>query len=382
MTLAAESPGKREPKGQALTGVGHVPLCHVNVSKSEDRSGTLKLPINFDEPRLNEVSDTAERTKGRTASGETRQSRFKARPPSKANEAIELTDVAETEVKRSDQGESSPRESDSLSEPPANIRGSEMLESSHEEKHNRFKTRKRQSSLLVSQIIRRTVRNGSGPVLIINKTELNNANDQLQILRTRIKKWRAESGKRALLISSAVQNEGKSFVALNLAAVCASSRTPVLLIDANLRRPSLHRALGVALSNGLGDYLNGVGGFASCLHQTGVSGLTLIPAGDFKGSAIRGFADSRISDFLEAARALQPSHMIVIDSPAALAAAEVQILAEVVDATLLVTAANQTPRAAVLQVANFLKAVPLLGVVLNRFEAPFSTLRASRCVSN
>jgi Mrp family chromosome partitioning ATPase len=87
-------------------------------------------------------------------------------------------------------------------------------------------------------------------------------------------------------------------------------------------------------------------------------------------------------DFLDAARALEPSHLIVLDSSAGLAAPEVQILANLVDATLLVAAANRTSRSKILEVADLLKSAPLFGVVLNRFEAPFSTLKTNRRASN
>jgi protein-tyrosine kinase len=306
---------------------------------------------------------------------ETRNFRDQMKPPFHLSRIIRLTESVESRGDQTEAGESSPRGSERSGLKLPDVSRHESGKSAREQEHTLSRSRSERFAWLWSRLTGRAVSKEDGPPLIINKSKFTGANEPIQILQTQIERWSAETGKRMLLVASALPNEGKSFIALNLAAACASPQTPVLLIDANLRTPSLHRTLGITSTNGLGPYLNNIGGFTGCLHQTNIPGLTFIPVGSFSGSPIRVFANSRMNDFLNSARALQPSHLILIDSSAALTAAEVQILASQVDASLLITAANRTSRAAVLGAADLLKSAPILGVVLNRFEAPFSRLR-------
>lgn len=337
----------------------------------------LSIPVRSRRDAIREHANTPDDSAMRPETGDASP---ETKPSLQPTKATELTKISETDGKRSDVGE--PRLAETARRPGPAYEPKDIEQIRSELSHETIGTPGSRFPLLWSRLARGSVSEEDGPPLIINKLEFAGAKEQIQILQTRIEKWRADTGKRTLLISSAIYNEGKSFVALNLAAAYASLRTPVLLVDANLRSPSLHRPLGVSSRDGLGACLGGAREFSGCIYQTGIPGLTFIPAGDINGSIIRLFAESRMLDFLDAARALEPSHLIVLDSSAALAAPEVQILANLVDATLLVAAANRTSRSKILEVADLLKSAPLFGVVLNRFEEPFSTLRTNRRASN
>ncbi|MGD0291832.1 MAG: CpsD/CapB family tyrosine-protein kinase [Candidatus Binataceae bacterium] len=375
----------RERRRRTEAGVSHIRLSVANLATPATEGIGQALPKI--EPSsipvgscLDAIREHAKTSDDSAMRFEIRGANPESKPPLQPTKATELKEISETDGKRSDVGEL--HLSESARRPRRAQGANDIRQIRGELSHETKRTLSGRFARLWSRLTGRSVSEEDGPPLIINKLEFAGAKEQLQILQTLIEKWRADSGKRTLLISSAIHNEGKSFVALNLAAACASLRTPVLLVDANLRSPSLHRVFGVSSSDGLGACLNGVREFAGCLYQTGIPGLTFIPAGDVKGSAIRLFADPRMLDFLDAARALQPSHLILIDSSAALAAPEVQILANLMDATLLVAAANRTSRSTILEVADLLKTAPLFGVVLNRFETPFSTLRTNRRASN
>jgi protein-tyrosine kinase len=347
---------------------------------ADKQSPEIDLHTVSDGSRCNPVySETLEKVSLRR---KVRDARSTTEQLSKLSKVIQLTEVLGTDAERPGTSEFSSRTNEEPTRRSADISDAGRVESMREGKDTASENHSRRFLWQWLWLTGRAVSSEDGPPLIINKREVAGATEQIQLLQTQIERWQAETERRVLLVAGAIQKEGKSFVALNLAAACASPQTPVLLIDADLRRPSLHRALGVTSSNGLGAYLNGVSDFTGCLHQTEVPGLTFIPAGNFSGSPIRLFADTGMGDLLNAARALRPSHLIIIDSSAALTAAEVQILATLVDATLLVTAANRTPRAAVMEAAELLKAAPITGVVLNRFETPFSTLRTIRRATN
>ena len=128
--------------------------------------------------------------------------------------------------------------------------------------------------------------------------------------------------------------------------------------------------------HGLLDYLEGRADFAACLTRVpALPTLTLVAAGGVTTAAAELMAGRRMSEFVAQARALEPPHYVLIDAPAALATPETEILASVVDAALLVVAANHTPRQMVKEAFQLLKNTTTCGVVLNRFEPPYSTSR-------
>lgn len=231
---------------------------------------------------------------------------------------------------------------------------------------------------LWSRVAQHPALQAGAPQLIIGNSVFAGANEQFQVLLSQLEKWIADSNRRVFLIASAVRNEGKSFVALNLAAAWATPRTPVLLVDGDLRTPSLHQLFSAGPNRDLASYLEGNCDLVECFQKTPIAGLAFVPGRRFQGSIIQAFADSRMRDFIGFARSIEPPQRVLIDSPATLAAPEVRILAGMVDAVLLVVAANMTARQLIPRALESLKEAPLFGVILNRFEPPLSTLKAGR----
>lgn len=199
------------------------------------------------------------------------------------------------------------------------------------------------------------------------------------MLRAFIEDWVAEHSKRVILLTSALRQEGKSFVAINLASSLATAQTPVVLVDADCRAPSVHRALNLTPLAGLLTYLEGRAPLAECLHQTHIPGLTVLPAGAVGAGNPEAFAGPRMRRLVEELRVLNPApHYILFDAPAVMAAPETRILSRLTDAGLLVVAANVTPRKMLSQTIEMLKPLPFCGVVFNRFELPYSVARTVR----
>ena len=214
-----------------------------------------------------------------------------------------------------------------------------------------------------------------GPRLIVSQESLSRAAEQFQVLRANIESWAAERNQRVILVTSAVPGEGRSFVALNLAVALSRAGSNVLLIDADLRNPSLHVPFNLVPLSGLLPYLEAKVEFAASITETREPRLRLIAAGGVTLSAPEILAGLRMKSLIERARQLQPPHIVLIDAPAAAAGAEAQILSKLVDGTLLVVAANRTPRAAVTKTLELIKGVPLFCAVLNRFEFSYSSSR-------
>ena len=214
------------------------------------------------------------------------------------------------------------------------------------------------------------------PTLLTGRVPLSPAAEKFQLLRVWFENWTTAHQKRVIMMSSALPGEGKSFVSLNLAATLATAGYRVMLVDADLRRPCLHRAFNLVPLHGLLDYLEGRADFAACLSRVpGMPTLTLVAAGGITTAAAELMAGQRMGEFVAQARALEPPHYVLIDAPAALATPETEILTSVVDAALLVVAANHTPRQMVKDTFQLLKNTTICGVVLNRFEPLYSTSR-------
>ena len=214
------------------------------------------------------------------------------------------------------------------------------------------------------------------PSLITGQVPASRAAERFQLLRVWFENWTSTHNKRVIMVSSALPGEGKSFVSLNLAVTLATAGYRVMLVDADLRRPCLHRPFNLVPLHGLVDYLEGRAEFAECLSRVpALPTLTVVAAGGVTTASAELMAGRRMGEFVEQARALEPPHYVLFDAPAALATPETEILASVVDAALLVVAANHTPRQMVKQTFELLKKTTICGVVLNRCEPAYSTSR-------
>ncbi len=196
--------------------------------------------------------------------------------------------------------------------------------------------------------------------------------EQFRGLRSRLIDARQEWAIRTLLISSGMPAEGKSFVALNFAvSLVRDSASSVLLIDGDMRRPTLHESLAAPRQPGLSEYLAGKAGLAEVLQQNGtqdplldgISKLTFIPAGAPIDSSSGLLTTTRMKDLITS---LSPRFdWIIMDSPPVLAVADAVDLARVADAVVLVAREARTPFKVAQRAQAAFKQSRILGMVLN-----------------
>jgi capsular exopolysaccharide synthesis family protein len=171
----------------------------------------------------------------------------------------------------------------------------------------------------------------------------------------------------SILISSARSREGRTFVAVNLAhALVQQPGKRVLLIDADLRNPGIHKLLGTQAEPGLSDYLAGNVDAPSVIQKGPIKGLFLIPSGAVTIDAAELLANGRLKVLLERAAGFD---WVVIDSPPASAVCDASIMAEVCDGILLVVEATKTPSEMAERVVQQFRNRPILGAVVNRSDA-------------
>ena len=190
------------------------------------------------------------------------------------------------------------------------------------------------------------------------------AAEQYRSLRTRLK--RVESGRalRTIAVTSPNKGDGKSLTASNLALTMAQEfQQRVLLIDCDLRRPSIHRLFGLSDGPGLGDVLMSAAELDDALVALPEFHLTVLPAGlppsrpaELLGSsAMRRLLDTLRSRF----------DRILIDVPPVAPLADLHILAPMVDGLLMIVRAGITPKPAIERALAGLDASKVLGLVLN-----------------
>jgi protein-tyrosine kinase len=207
--------------------------------------------------------------------------------------------------------------------------------------------------------------------------------EQFRSLRSRMHEFRDLNTLKSLLVSSGLPQEGKSFIAANVAISFARHKASrVLLIDGDMRRSSLHHLLGCAAEPGLSDYLSGnatmldimqrakpseVGGF---LHH-GLASLTFIGAGKDSNTAADLSGNYRFDELIK--KVSPYFDWIVVDSSPVNLVADGVNLSRACDGVLLVARAGVTKYEVAQRALTELKASNILGFVLNAVPDPPKT---------
>jgi capsular exopolysaccharide synthesis family protein len=196
------------------------------------------------------------------------------------------------------------------------------------------------------------------------------ASEAFRELRTALLLSSAGRPPRQIMVTSALPEEGKSATAVNLAIVLAQMGKRVLLVDADLRKPRLHRVFRVENARGLSTCLSGLEPSPrSLVAATEIEGLDVLASGPIPPNPSELLNSQLFSDM--AARFLEARYdHVVFDSPPVLSVADAIVLASAVDATLLVVRAGRTPRESLrLAVAKLARGgTRLVGVVLNDLD--------------
>jgi protein-tyrosine kinase len=189
--------------------------------------------------------------------------------------------------------------------------------------------------------------------------------EEFRTLRSRLFQIREKRPLKSVLVSSAVPGEGKSFVSANLAqAIARQHGRRVLLVDADLRRASLHEYLGTRATPGMSDFLRGTADEDAVLQRGPMDGLFFIARGTEVTNPAELIANGRCKTLLQQ---LAPHFdWIVVDSPPAVPVSDASMLAEHCDGVLLVVRCGSTPFEQAQRAAREFREKAIVGVVLNQ----------------
>ncbi len=171
-----------------------------------------------------------------------------------------------------------------------------------------------------------------------------------------------------ILVTSSLPGEGKTFTAINLALSIANERDKkVLLIDADVARPSVSKVLGINDSPGLIEYLDGADvSFSDIIVRTSIPGLCIIPAGKLHKYSTELLSSNKMALFVEELSNRYPDRIVIFDSPPLLAATQGEVLARLVGQVILVIEAEQTLQNVVMESVEKLAACDVVLALFNK----------------
>ena len=202
------------------------------------------------------------------------------------------------------------------------------------------------------------------PHLVAALSPTSLAAEQYRSLRTRIKRAEGNRSMRTIVITSPSKGDGKSLTAANLALTMGQEfQQRILLVDADLRRPTVHRLFGLGDAAGLTDVLMGGVELESVLVNLPEYHLTILPAGTPPSHPAEMLGSSAMRRVLDTLRTR--FDRILIDMPPVAPLADLHIVAPQVDGLLMIVRAGMTARPAIERALAGIEASKVLGLVLN-----------------
>lgn len=204
--------------------------------------------------------------------------------------------------------------------------------------------------------------------LIVNGSD-NSLWEAYKLLRTHVLHRTKREHRNTLMFTGPLPNEGKSLTAINLAiAISQKVGQTVLLVDGDLRNPSIHRYLDLPSGPGLIDFLTSGYPIAdSLVHPEGLANLVVLPAGSSTTESAELLSSPRMLDLVRELKHFYPDRYVLFDLPPLLYADSLAF-APVVDGIILVVESGRTPREEILHTMDLLKEFPVLGFVLNKID--------------
>ena len=204
--------------------------------------------------------------------------------------------------------------------------------------------------------------------LITNLNPKSPISEQYRTIRTNIQFSSVDEELRSILFTSSGPGEGKSMTTANIAVTYAQQGKSVLLVDADLRKPTVHYTFRLDNLKGLSNVLVGDVLLEEAIHTTSIDHLDVISSGPIPPNPSELLGSRKMRAILE--RAKQQYDLVIFDTPPVLAVTDAQIMADFVDGAMLVVRSKVTELDAATKAVEALKPAKarLLGTVLNDRE--------------
>lgn len=192
--------------------------------------------------------------------------------------------------------------------------------------------------------------------------------EQFKTIRTNIMFAMPKQGLKTILVTSSTPGEGKSTNAANLSVVFAQEGKRVLLVDADMRKPTMHNTFSIINLYGLSSILERKCQYDEALQNTSVEGLYIITSGPIPPNPAELLLSATMDRFLEEVK--QAFDLIIFDAPPLLPVADAQILSNKCDGSLLIISTGDAEKEDVKKAKTLLIAskANIIGVVLNKYK--------------
>lgn len=212
------------------------------------------------------------------------------------------------------------------------------------------------------------------PTLINNRIVTALENEEIiaayKVLRTRLLQKLKAHRWNCVGITSAKQKQGSTLSAINLALSLAQETThSVLLVDLNLKHPTIFSTLGLEPEYGLENYLFDDMPLDQILVNPGIERLVILPCKDIVDASSEIMSSPKITELVDEVKSRYPNRIVIFDLPPVLEGDEVLSFAPFIDGLLLVIEENVTTKEDIFVMSDLLKGIPILGTVLNKASA-------------
>jgi exopolysaccharide/PEP-CTERM locus tyrosine autokinase len=195
----------------------------------------------------------------------------------------------------------------------------------------------------------------------------NGTKELFKLFKTQILTKTQMAGDRTILITSCIDGEGKTFTAINLAIMFAREvDQTVLLVDVNLKHPSITQVLGIEAHEGLTDYLLHNKPLTELLIRPGIDKLSLLPAGNAIEHSSEMLGSLKMQDLIAEMKGRYQDRYIFFDGPSILTSVDTLVLSKYVDKTLLVVESGKVSPEQLSEAINLIGEEKILGTVLNK----------------
>lgn len=205
--------------------------------------------------------------------------------------------------------------------------------------------------------------------LITKRNPKSPISEAYRSIRTNIEFSNVDKEIKTIVVTSSQQNEGKSTVIANLAVSFAGMENKkILILEGDLRNPTVHRMFNISNTHGITDILTGQKSFDECVHKTEVEGLEVLTCGKIPPNPAEMLASNKMKVLIESLKDYYD--YIFIDSPPIGIITDAGIISSYADGTILVVASKEVD----IEMAQISKDrlekvnANILGVVLNKFE--------------
>lgn len=211
-----------------------------------------------------------------------------------------------------------------------------------------------------------TLASGKAQQLITYTNPKSNTSEAYRTLRTNIQFSSLDRDLRTLVVTSTKPGEGKSTITSNMAIAMAQSGKKVLLLDCDLRKPTIHKKFGVTNAKGLTNVLLKDKKFEDCVLITKQENLHVVTSGPIPPNPSELLGSNKFKILLKHLSSIYD--VILVDAPPALIVTDAQILSSVCDGTVLLTSYGETEKEALLEGKSLLTKVNsnILGIILNK----------------